>query len=52
MDGHVFRGFDSEAHSVSTYLHDEDRHIVIDDDTFVYFSSENQHGNSFFRGGV
>ena len=45
MDRNIFRCFDSDTHPVSPNFHHEDRNVIIDYDTFVYPTGENQHGN-------
>jgi hypothetical protein len=43
VDRHFFRGLDPESDLVSADLHDDDRNVIVDDNTFVLFTRENQH---------
>ena len=52
MDGNGLRGFNSKTHPISTYFHYENRNVIIDYNTFIDPSGENQHGYPFLSNGV
>jgi hypothetical protein len=52
MNGNILRGFDSETHPVPTHLYDENGNVIVNDDTFIYSTGENQHGYPLFLGNV
>gem|GEM_PF-4869846 len=44
MDGNIFGCFNAKPHPIATHLDYKDGHIIIDDNTFIYSTGENQHG--------
>jgi hypothetical protein len=41
MDRNLFGGLDAKAYFVATNFYDNDRDVVVNDDTFVFFPREN-----------
>lgn len=50
VNRHFARGFDPESHLVSADLHHGNDNRLIDDDTFVLLSRQNQHGSQLRNG--
>ena len=48
VDRDLFGRFDAQPDLVTSDLYDDDRNIIIDDNTFVFFPRQNQH-NRFLR---
>jgi len=46
MNAHIFWSFDPESYLITTNLDHRDRDVVVDDDTLVLLSGENQHRRS------
>jgi hypothetical protein len=46
LNAHVWRSLDSEAHAVSTYEHDGDSNLTVDDDFLARFASQHEHSTN------